>query len=679
MEQNQLTRDLYAAGYTREDHPSFVYWSDWQNFGYLFEALLKFIWETPCGLLVAGESSLGRGLACSDASFQGIDYCPENDNPLLRCPYERKDCPHSISGFPVPLCPCHTTGKRYSYEQSAERVESERSERQHRQYMEITGGAYCACVVGGNGYDGGHVEVQYDVEQCIRCRCQNPVCVIRKQKRDLSRANIFYDVRRTWITRIGFLEEKKVQVTKGERVFPHPVAQTDAEIWLETKKAHFNPLWSSSAIDSPHLTPEDRRQTFFSKMHRQYGEYDYFEFHYDVENIRIAKSEQRDLLQDLRDVADGLEVVHAVDLKKEQAAKKRESRQRRKEQKERRLNKRSADMEHKENPYYGMPIPAYKKGYRLFANSHLPEKITVFGVGQRNQDIYNADELDRLLGKTVITRTFEEVTGKDIRRIHQMPIPFLPEEREVYNIVLKEFYRIQREYYSSTGNSRKDALMRLIQQITLLLRISAAPDCMKEYEGETPLKEMAVVEALARWPEEVVAIGVRHTTVLDRYAAAIREYLPERPLFVVTGSTVTFAKRRALRDILRDSRNGILLCTQQSLPSSVNFEFVNKIIIPEMHYNNAGMSQFYMRFVRYTSTEKKDLYFPIYIGSLESNLMQMVLAKEKLTMFMKGQDADMDEIYAKFGVDYDLLSTLMTRETDDEGHLRIHWGEQKIA
>mgnify|MGYP002672139483 FL=1 len=342
-------------------------------------------------------------------------------------------------------------------------------------------------------------------------------------------------------------------------------------------------------------------------------------------------------------------------------------------------DKRSADMEHKENPYYGMPIPAYKKGYRLFANSHLPEKITVFGVGQRNQDIYNADELDRLLGKTVITRTFEEVTGKDIRRIHQMPIPFLPEEREVYNIVLKEFYRIQREYYSSTGNSRKDALMRLIQQITLLLRISAAPDCMKEYEGETPLKEMAVVEALARWPEEVVAIGVRHTTVLDRYAAAIREYLPERPLFVVTGSTVTFAKRRALRDILRDSRNGILLCTQQSLPSSVNFEFVNKIIIPEMHYNNAGMSQFYMRFVRYTSTEKKDLYFPIYIGSLESNLMQMVLAKEKLTMFMKGQDADMDEIYAKFGVDYDLLSTLMTRETDDEGHLRIHWGEQKIA
>ena len=89
----------------------------------------------------------------------------------------------------------------------------------------------------------------------------------------------------------------------------------------------------------------------------------------------------------------------------------------------------------------------------------------------------------------------------------------------------------------------------------------------------------------------------------------------------------------------------------------------------------------------YTFKDNRATEFSVYMPTeeeaemyvVESNLMQMVLAKEKLTMFMKGQDADMDEIYAKFGVDYDLLSTLMTRETDDEGHLRIHWGEQKIA
>ena len=174
-------------------------------------------------------------------------------------------------------------------------------------------------------------------------------------------------------------------------------------------------------------------------------------------------------------------------------------------------------------------------------------------------------------------------------------------------------------------------------------------------------------------------MGVRHKAVLDSYVKAFQEYLPDRPLVVVTGSTTTFAKRRALRKTLRDSGNGILLCTQQSLPSSVNFEFVNKIIIPELHYNNSGMSQFYFRFIRYTSTEYKDIYFITYAGSIESNLMQMVLVKEKLNLFMKGQDTDLDSIYEKFDVDYDLLSLLMYQTYDEKGRLTIRWGEQKIA
>ena len=304
---------------------------------------------------------------------------------------------------------------------------------------------------------------------------------------------------------------------------------------------------------------------------------------------------------------------------------------------------------------------------------------TVFGIGERTQDIYNANELNDILGKTVITRTFEEVTGKEIRRIHQVPLPFTPEEKDVYNIVMKDFNRVQWEYFNSTGNSRKDAMLKLMQQITLMLRVAAAPNTMNEYVGDTPLKIIAAVEMAAQWEHEIVAIGVRHQNVLNAYAEAIREYLPDRPLFTVTGSTKTFAQRRALRKTLRDSGNGILLCTQQSLPSSVNFEYVNKILIPEMHFNNSGMSQFYMRFIRYTSVEYKDIYFLNYTGSLESNLLQMVMAKEKINLFMKGQDTDLDQIYEKFGVDYNLLVLLMRREVDKEGKFQIRWGEQMIA
>ena len=342
-------------------------------------------------------------------------------------------------------------------------------------------------------------------------------------------------------------------------------------------------------------------------------------------------------------------------------------------------DKESDALESKPNDYYGEPIPAYKRGYRLFSASHLPEKTTVFGIGERTQDIFNSDVLSDILGKTVITRTFEEVTGKEIRRIHQVPVEFAPEEREVYGKVMREFHAVQRNYFASTGNHRKDAMLRLMQQITLLLRVSAAPNSLSEYTGDTPVKILTAVEMAAQWPNEIVAIGVRHKVVLDRYAEAFRELLPDRPLFIVTGATVSFAKRRTLRKTLRDSGNGILLCTQQSLPSSVNFEYVNRIIIPELHYNNAAMSQFYMRFIRYNSTAYKDIYFLTYAGSLESNLMQMVLVKEKLNLFMKGQDTDLDEIYEKFGINYDLLSLLMRRELDEDGHFQIRWGEQKIA
>ena len=91
------------------------------------------------------------------------------------------------------------------------------------------------------------------------------------------------------------------------------------------------------------------------------------------------------------------------------------------------------------------------------------------------------------------------------------------------------------------------------------------------------------------------------------------------------------------------------------------------------------MSQFYFCFIRYTSTKYKGIYFPTYAGSLESNLMQTILAKEKSHLFMKGQDVSLDKSYDRFGVDYNLLSLMMRQEVENEGYFQIRWGEQQIA
>lgn len=332
------------------------------------------------------------------------------------------------------------------------------------------------------------------------------------------------------------------------------------------------------------------------------------------------------------------------------------------------------------NSYLGKPIPAYAPGYNLFKASFIPANITVFGQEKMTQDIFNSEELTALLERSVITRTFEEVAGKDIVHRHQVTVEFSEPERIVYRKVMEEFHSMRQRYFALTGNSRKDAMMALIQQINLLLRVSAAPNTMAEYDSDRiPEKLEKVMDMIASWQEEIVAIGVRHKIVVDAYAAAIRARFPDRKLFVVTGSTMTLKQRKELRRTLQESGNGILVCTQQSLPSSVNFEYVNKVIIPELHYNDARMSQFYFRFIRYTSTHRKDIYFVTYRGSLESNLTQMVLAKEKLNLYMKGRDVDLDDVYDRYGIDYDLMSSMMRREADEEGHFHIRWGEQKIS
>ena len=335
-ELNSLIRWLYAKGYTRDHHPDTVCWGNWQNFSYKWETMLGFTWETACGLLIQGESDVGRSLAISDCFYQRIWYCPENDNPLLRCPYQQKGCAHVPQGFPLIMCPCHRTDRTYDHENSVEKIETANHREAHKQYMELTGGSYCACVVGSNGYQGGWYQVKYDVNTCIQCQCQNPVCAIRKKPRDLKKVNIFYDVRRTWITRRGFLEEKKVTLTKGLKVFDHAVAQTDAEIWLKIKEHGASPLNNYAVIEHPKKTMEDRRQEYFSRMHRHYDDlYDYFEFHYEVENIRVARSGQRDLLQDLRDAAEGIEVIHNIDQLNAKTEEKRAARAYRRELKAR--------------------------------------------------------------------------------------------------------------------------------------------------------------------------------------------------------------------------------------------------------------------------------------------------------------------------------------------------------
>ena len=57
------------------------------------------------------------------------------------------------------------------------------------------------------------------------------------------------------------------------------------------------------------------------------------------------------------------------------------------------------------------------------------------------------------------------------------------------------------------------------------------------------------------------------------------------------------------------------------------------------------MSQYYFRFIRYTSVNFREIYFLTYENSIESNLIRMI----------------------------------MTKGLDEDGRMQIRWGEQKIS
>lgn len=342
-------------------------------------------------------------------------------------------------------------------------------------------------------------------------------------------------------------------------------------------------------------------------------------------------------------------------------------------------DKKTKELEEENNPYYNQPYPPYKEGYNLWKRSFSPERITVFGIGKLTQDIYNAEELKKLLSYTVITRTFEEVTGRKGYEPHQILCNFNQHEKKVYDIIINEFYQIEKEYFSSTGNYRKDAMFRALHQLNLLLQACARFHTFKQYEGnDISTKFKAIIKKAEELKDQRIAIGCVTKKSVWEYQRQLQKHFPDRTIIAFTGENTTIYQRKAIIKELKKDSTAILITTQQSLSCSLNIGFIDHIFIPELQFNDARMGQYYFRFIRYDSTEDKNVYIFTYRNSIESNLMKLVMVKEKINLFMKGEELTDDELNEKYGIDFDLLDMLLSKEIDEEGKSYIRWGEQVI-
>ena len=342
-------------------------------------------------------------------------------------------------------------------------------------------------------------------------------------------------------------------------------------------------------------------------------------------------------------------------------------------------DKKTKELKEDNNPYYNQPYPAYKEGYNLFKRSFSPERITVFGIGKLNQDIYNSEELKELLSYTVITRTFKEITGREGYTPHQVLCDFNQYEKKVYDVIINEFYQIEKEYFKSTGNYRKDAMFRALHQLNLLLQACARFHTFKQYEGnDISTKFRTIIKKVNEIGDQRIAIGCVTKKSVWEYQRQLQKHFPGRNIIAFTGENTNIYQRKAVIKELQKDNTAILITTQQSLSCSLNIGFIDHIFIPELQFNDARMGQYYFRFIRYDSTEDKNVYIFTYKNSIESNLMKLVMVKEKINLFMKGEELTDEELNEKYGIDFDLLDMLLSKEIDEEGKSYIRWGEQVI-
>ncbi len=331
------------------------------------------------------------------------------------------------------------------------------------------------------------------------------------------------------------------------------------------------------------------------------------------------------------------------------------------------------------NDRIGLPFPAWR-GHNLFKYCHCPQKTTVFGIQQDTQDVYNSEHLKQLIDKTIITRTFDDIVGKRIYKIKTHHAVQNKEEHRLYAKIIDEFWQICYTYYTSSGNSRKEAMQRIIRQIKLLIESTSIPHTFPHYEGlEKPAKFYYILDLLKKWGNEKVAIGTVLIQAAQNYKSFIEFHFPDRSVFYIDGGC-SFNQRKKIIAEFQATSNGVLISTQQSLKSSVDIETCNKCILESLQWNIPKMSQYYFRFIRYNSKEEKEVHFVTYAETIEQNILALLMSKEKLNEFVKNPDQlhTRAEIMEDFDIDTSILDQLIVKEYDSEGKLNLRWGKSKI-
>jgi hypothetical protein len=357
-ELNKLTQQLFAQGYTEENYPDWVkpFNSFYGGFTYTVQKLYQLVFSTPCGLLLTGSHFISGHM-----SFMGIDWMEENDNPVVRCPYDKVGCElnheilrGSVMGTEktyIVECACKMVSVEYDYKKSFERVWDERRAEEERLYEEFVVRTKGHCCKQHMYFNERRREwnLMYDPVACARWNHCGEICDLTQKPLNPKKGNVFYDIRIIAYRHDGglFDGEKVVTISKGNRFLGKATSLTICDEIVKRCKDQ--------------ITERVKHKYWSQLLHNP-------DMTIDVTNVRAEFRESRDLRQDLADIRDGIKVIHQSDLDKAAKAQKSERRKSRKEAKRRKLKSKIM-----KNGYDGLEYGDQIRAGKVFDSDELEE------------------------------------------------------------------------------------------------------------------------------------------------------------------------------------------------------------------------------------------------------------------------------------------------------------------
>lgn len=302
-EVNELTRRLLAEGWRPEDTPPGTRpYADYEGgWTYTGEAIRSMVWETPCGLLAEGSHFLNGYM-----SYQGVDWRPENGNPVITCPvFPTAPCPlrdpllrseryTCNSDDALYQCACHRTDRPYTYEGSINEAHKrvwKEADKLWEAFKAKHNGRVCR-YQSHYGRTTKTWKAFYDPMSCAHMGCTH--CDVLEKDIDPRKGNVFYDLRKSW-TEKGtglFPDQQKVTVKKGCKLLDRTTSLTICEAIVK---------YGRRSIEE-RIRSRFHRELFFDKTLK-----------IEIISVRAARVDTRDIIQDLQDIANGIQVIHAAD------------------------------------------------------------------------------------------------------------------------------------------------------------------------------------------------------------------------------------------------------------------------------------------------------------------------------------------------------------------------------